>query len=138
MDKNGVPCCCFLHEIEELFAGCVPAEVVDFDSAVKCNLWQTFIKSDGIAWLGGPDFSSGAVRISVANEEEHVLWVVDESSGKPVGSGFLRHHSAGKRVDCSGLEGDAFAAPPVARDESHVWRILKLGWSRRELPENLS
>lgn len=120
VDKHGPARPGFLHEGQKLLAWSVSTEVVDLNPAVELDLRKAFIQPDWIARAGGSNLSSGAVRIGVTYKEQHVPWIIDEATGKSVGSGLLGHHAAGERVDRPGLQGYALAAPSAAGDEVHV------------------
>src|SRR5437764_969655 len=63
------------------------------------------IKRDEIPHLRGAEQACGRLRIGVTDEENIMLWVLDDPARENIRERFRRHHSAGERVEPSRTRG---------------------------------
>src|SRR5437870_13893788 len=77
------------------------AELKLLDVTAQCLRRFVGIERNAVAGFGGAQNSTGRFRVSVADEQNRVLWNSDQAACENIGKRFWRHHSAGKRVNAA-------------------------------------
>lgn len=118
---------------DEFVAGGVAAEVEGFDVGAERDGRVGVVEPDFVAEGGAAEVAAGAVRVSVADEEDGVFGIVDEVVGEVVGDGVFAHHAAAEGVDAAwGGGGEAFAF--LGFDEAgHVVEDAEAGVGARDV-----